>query len=108
MNYKKLGIVITTHGYNGIYVRQCINCFLKFFPNAYIILFVNESKDKITFESLKKGYLAGMPKTFTINEKESAKKLFKVLAKEGGNKLVGTSKTLENGTFWDFQPNIKW
>lgn len=53
MNYKKLGIVITTHGYNGIYVRQCVNCFLKFFPNAYIVLFVNESKDKITL-NLKK------------------------------------------------------
>ena len=48
MNYKKLGIVITTHGNNGIYVRNCINCFLKFFPNAYIVLFVNESRDKIT------------------------------------------------------------
>lgn len=48
MVYEKLGIVITTHGNNGIYIEKCIKCFLKFFPKSYIILFVNESKDPIT------------------------------------------------------------
>ena len=65
-------------------------------------------KDKVTFESLKEGYLEGIPKTFNSNEKESSRKLFKVLAKEGGSKLIGKSKVLQDGTFWEFQPNIKW
>ena len=42
-NHKKIGVVITTHGYNGIYVIQCIDCYLRYIPNAYIVLFVNES-----------------------------------------------------------------
>lgn len=65
-------------------------------------------KDTITFKSLKEGYLDGIPKTFDFKEKESAEKLFEVLAKEGGSKLVGKSKVLQAGTFWDFEPNIRW
>ena len=42
---KDIGVVITTHGNNGIYVRQCLECFLRNTPNAYIVFFVNESSD---------------------------------------------------------------
>ena len=46
---KKVGVVITTHGNNGILVRQCIKSFIKFLPkNSYISLFVNESEDEVT------------------------------------------------------------
>ena len=38
---KDIGVVITTHGNNGIYVRQCLECFLRNTPNAYIVFFVN-------------------------------------------------------------------
>ena len=43
--HKKIGVVITTHGYNGIYVIQCIECYLRHIPDTYIVLFVNESSD---------------------------------------------------------------
>ena len=65
-------------------------------------------KDNTTFEALKKGYIAGIPKSFNENEIESAKKLFQILQKEGGKQLVGKNKVLEEGTFWNFEPNIKW
>ena len=65
-------------------------------------------KDNSTFEALKKGYIDGIPKNFNENEIESAKKLFNVLQKEGGSQLVGKSKVLQDGTFWNFQPNVKW
>ena len=67
-----------------------------------------KAKDKNTFEALIDGYKAGIPKKFSKNEKEAAKKIFNILAKVGGSKLVGKSKTLKNGTFWDFNPNIIW
>ena len=41
----KLGIVITTHGNNGILCVQCLECFLRYLPNAFIVLYVNESSD---------------------------------------------------------------
>jgi NitT/TauT family transport system substrate-binding protein len=65
-------------------------------------------KDEKTFQALKDGYIAGIPKTFGRNEKESAKKIFKILVKEGGNKLVGKNHDFQNGTFWDFEQKTKW
>lgn len=41
----KIGCVITTHGNNGIYAIQCIDCFLRNIPNGYIVLYVNNSTD---------------------------------------------------------------
>ena len=43
---KKCGVVITTHGNNGIYAIQCLNCFLKHLPNSFIVFFVNTSSDE--------------------------------------------------------------
>ncbi len=46
---KKIGVVITTNGYNGIFARQCIECYLRTLPKeSYIILYINESEDPIT------------------------------------------------------------
>jgi GT2 family glycosyltransferase len=51
---KKIGIVITTHGFNGIFIRQCIKCFLRELPaNKYIVLYINESADPITLNLCK-------------------------------------------------------
>ena len=67
-----------------------------------------KAKDDNTFKALKDGYLEGIPRHFGDDEKSSAKQLFKVLAKEGGAKLVGKSKVLQEGTFWNFNPDIQW
>ena len=45
----RVGVVITTHGYNGVYIRQCIECYYNIFQNnIYIVVFINESNDPIT------------------------------------------------------------
>lgn len=67
-----------------------------------------KAKNEKIYNALVEGYREGIPKTFTKKEKESAKKVFDILVKEGGKKLVGESKTLEEGTFWNFTPNIEW
>ena len=47
--HSKIGVVITTHGNNGILLEQCIKSYLKFLPkNTSYFLFVNESYDKLT------------------------------------------------------------
>lgn len=65
-------------------------------------------KDEKTFMALVNGYKDGIPKIFSQNEKDASKKVFKILARIGGSKLVGKSTTLQEGTFWEFTPNIKW
>ena len=67
-----------------------------------------KAKNEKIYNALVEGYRAGIPKSFGDKEKESAKKVFDILVKEGGRKLVGESKTLEEGTFWSFTPNIEW
>lgn len=66
------------------------------------------AKDDKIFEALKQGYIDGIPKDFGENEEMAAKKVFAILVKEGGAKLVGKSKMLEEGTFWKFKPEITW
>tara|TARA_Y100000389_G_scaffold136015_1_gene133527 strand:+ start:2034 stop:3485 length:1452 start_codon:yes stop_codon:yes gene_type:complete len=44
----KCGIVITTYGNNGIYAKQCLDCFLRNVPNAFVVFFVNTSEDEKT------------------------------------------------------------
>ena len=51
----KVGVVITTHGFNGIYARQCIECYRRFVPDAFVVLYVNESSDPKTL-SIEKDY----------------------------------------------------
>ena len=46
---KKIGVVVTTHGANGIFARQTLECFIRELPsNSFIVLFINESEDPIT------------------------------------------------------------
>ena len=49
------GIVITTHGNNGIYAIQCLECFMRTFTDAFIVLYVNGSNDKQTL-NIKNNY----------------------------------------------------
>lgn len=65
-------------------------------------------KDDITFEALKNGYKKGIIKKFDKTNIESQEKIFEILLKEGGTKLVGDSLSLEKETFWDFESIIKW
>ena len=60
------------------------------------------------FESLKNGYLTGIVKNFSAIHIENSKKIFDILYKEGGGKLVGSSTSLDNKVFWNFTPDIKW
>ena len=51
----KIGVVITTHGYNGVFARQCLNSYIRELPkNYFIVLFINESRDEITLNFIKK------------------------------------------------------
>ena len=48
---KKTGVVITTNGYWGVIVRQCIECYIRELGNdIFIVLFINESEDDITLD----------------------------------------------------------
>lgn len=50
----KTGIVITTYGNNGIYIKRCIESFLKYVENdKYMVVFINESSDPITLNCMK-------------------------------------------------------
>ena len=47
----KTGVIITTHGFNGVYARQCLESFIRELPpNYFIVLYINESQDPITLE----------------------------------------------------------
>lgn len=57
-------------------------------------------KNDKTFESLKNGFKSGIIKKFSAKNIEDSKKVFKILLKEGGEKLVKNSKELDMKTFW--------
>jgi len=47
----KIGVVITTHGFNGVFVKQALECYIRELPdNYFIVLYINESKDKIILD----------------------------------------------------------
>lgn len=66
------------------------------------------AKDDKIFKALVNGYRLGIPKSFGKNEKKASIKVFDILSQIGGSKLVGKSKTLQEGTFWEFEPKITW
>lgn len=65
-------------------------------------------KTQEDFQALKAGYKEGVVKEFTKENKIASKKVFDILYKQGGKKLVGNSTSLDEKTFWDFKPSIKW
>ena len=60
---------------------------------------LTKAKDEATFAALKKGYRAGIPKSWSNVERRAAGKLFAILAEIGGKKLVGPSDKIAEGTF---------
>ena len=59
--------------------------------------------DDATFVALREGYRAGIPAAKMGEAEEAARKVFDILAAEGGTALVGNARTLAAGTFWTEQ-----
>jgi NitT/TauT family transport system substrate-binding protein len=58
------------------------------------------AEDNATFLALKAGYRNGIPACADADYEASVATVFKILAETGGEKLVGKSKGLSEGTFW--------
>ncbi len=58
------------------------------------------AEDNATFLALKAGYRNGIPTCADADYLSSVAAVFKILAETGGEKLVGKSKVLTDGTFW--------
>jgi NitT/TauT family transport system substrate-binding protein len=58
------------------------------------------AEDNATFLALKAGYRNGIPACADADYQSSVASVFKILAEIGGEKLVGKSKVLTDGTFW--------
>lgn len=58
------------------------------------------AEDTPTFVALKNGYRNGIPTCTESDAVAHVAAVFKVLAETGGEKLVGKSKALSDGTFW--------
>ena len=59
------------------------------------------AEDNTTFVALKTGYRSGIVSCENADSQATVATVFKVLAETGGEKLVGKSKTLSEGTFWN-------
>lgn len=58
------------------------------------------AEDNATFVALKTGYRNGIPTCADADYEAGVATVFKILAETGGEKLVGKSKALSDGTFW--------
>ena len=59
------------------------------------------AENQETFINLRDIYREGIPKNTTQNHTDGANNLFSTLAEIGGEALVGNSKSLSPGTFWE-------
>lgn len=59
-----------------------------------------KAKNEVMFTTLRDAFRAGVPRCFGDEEKQASKSAFAILAKLGGEKLVGSSSQLEEGSFW--------
>jgi NitT/TauT family transport system substrate-binding protein len=58
------------------------------------------AEDNTTFLALKAGYRSGIPQCADADFEASVASVYKILAETGGEKLVGKSKAVSEGTFW--------
>lgn len=68
---------------------------------------MNASDDE-TFEALKTGYKKGIIKEFSQQNIDNLTKVFKILLEEGGSNFVGESTSLNDETFWKYNPKLDW
>ncbi len=61
---------------------------------------LTRAKDAATLAALRRGFRAGIPAHWGAAERGEAARLFALLGALGGEKLVGPSKDLQDGTFW--------
>ncbi|GJE18514.1 ABC transporter substrate-binding protein [Methylobacterium marchantiae] len=59
------------------------------------------AEDEPTFEALKRDFLAGIPRRAIATERSDGERLFSVLARLGGERLVGGGATLPAGLYFD-------
>ncbi|MGA0593662.1 ABC transporter substrate-binding protein [Enterovirga sp. CN4-39] len=60
-----------------------------------------EAPDEATFQALRRYFLDGIPRRAVAAERADAERLFEVLARVGGEKLVGRGASLPPGLYWD-------
>ncbi|TNC12317.1 ABC transporter substrate-binding protein [Methylobacterium terricola] len=63
------------------------------------------AEDEATYATLKRAFLDGIPRRPAAAERMDAERLYAVLARLGGERLVGTAATLPDGLYWDGGPN---
>ena len=64
--------------------------------------------DSTTAAALRDAFRLGIPRHFEQADRDAAAQTFAILAREGGQKLAGSSDTLAPGTFWmEFDP-ARW
>lgn len=61
---------------------------------------VMRAEDQATFEALRAGYRAGIPRGPVAEAEATARQVFSILASVGGRELVGDAQALAPGTFW--------
>ena len=67
----KTGVIITTHGFNGVYARQCLESFIRELPpNYFIVLYINESQDPVTLELQDSHSSANVDIVYVENQQE--------------------------------------
>jgi len=59
------------------------------------------AEDETTFQALKRYFIEGIPRRSIPDERADAERLFSVLAQIGGDKLVGTGRSLPDGLYWN-------
>ena len=99
--------------------RDAVNGFLRASYSAKHLLLESDAEwkrlepkmkvaDAATAAALRDAYRLGIPRAFGEADRDAAAEAFAILAREGGEKLVGTSDTLMPGTFWtEFDP-ARW
>jgi NitT/TauT family transport system substrate-binding protein len=58
------------------------------------------ASDDASFAALRDGFRAGIPNSWGDAEREDAARLFAIMARLGGEELIGKSAALQPGTFW--------